>query len=136
MLELERWALDNRRDARRDALAFWSLKLPAILAAASAGVLAQFHLRTVSVILGAAASLCVIIDGIHPRGMLRNIHMRAYHDLRLLSTRMMSAWRARDRQLKPVTVASRIIREAEDDRQRIARYIIEAETALNYKTQS
>ena len=136
LLELEQWAIDNRRDATRDTIAFWSLKLPAIIAAASAGVLAQFQLTTVSVLLGATASLCVIVDGIHPRGMLRNIHMRAFHDLRYLSTRMMTEWRSRNRQTRPVTIASKIIREAEDERQKIAQYIREAETALNYKAQT
>lgn len=135
LLELEQWALDNRKDARRDALAFWSLKLPAVIAAAGAGVLAHFELTTVSVFAGAAASLCVIIDGIHPRGMLRNVHMRAYHDLRYLSTRMVAEWRSRNRQAKPTTVASKIIRDAENEREKIALYIREAETALNYKAQ-
>ena len=135
LLELEQWALDNRKDARRDALAFWSLKLPAVIAASGAGVLAHFELTTVSVVAGAAASLCVIVDGVHPRGMLRNVHMRAYHDLRYLSTRMVGEWRSRNRQSKPTTVASKIIRDAEDERQKIALYIREAETALNYKAQ-
>jgi hypothetical protein len=135
LLELEEWAIANKKDAQRDSIAFWSLKLPAILAAASAGVLAHFELTTVSVFAGAIASLCVIVDGIHPRGMLRNMHLRAFHDLRLLSSRMMSEWRSRNRNAKAITVAGKIIRDAEDERQKIANYIREAETALNYKAQ-
>src|SRR5262245_19356530 len=42
--ELEEWAAANKRDAFRDTLAFWGLKIPAILAAASAGVWAHFDL--------------------------------------------------------------------------------------------
>src|SRR5205085_11471414 len=65
LLELEEWAIANKKDASRDTLAFWSLKLPAILVAASAGVWAHFELTTVGVVAGAVASLCVIVDGIH-----------------------------------------------------------------------
>jgi hypothetical protein len=131
--ELEEWAKGNKRDAYYDALAFWSLKVPAMLSAASAGVWAHFELTTVSVIAGAIASLCVIIDGVHPRGMLRNIHLRAYHDLRNLTTKMVSAWRTRNRNAKEDTVVTKIIKDSETERDRIAAYIRDAETALNYK---
>jgi hypothetical protein len=99
-------------------------------------VWAHFELTTISVVAGAIASLCVIIDGIHPRGMLRNIHLRAYHDLRFLSSRMMTAWRTRSGNAKPITAARKIIRDAEAERQKIANYLREAETALNDKAQS
>ena len=131
LLELEEWAAANKKDARTDAVAFWSLKVPAILAAASAGVWAHFELTAVSVITGAVASLCVIIDGIHPRGMLRNTHLRAYHDLRILTTRMITEWRSRNGTARAENVARKIIRDAEEERQRIAAYIRDAETALN-----
>src|SRR5712691_9619715 len=48
--ELEAWAQANKRDASRDVWAFWALKIPAILASASAGVWAHFGLTTVSVV--------------------------------------------------------------------------------------
>jgi hypothetical protein len=133
LLEIEEWATANRRDALWDAIAFWGLKIPAVLAAASAGVWAYFNLTLVSVIAGAVASLCVIIDGIHPRGMLRNTHLRAYHDLRMLSSQMISKWRSRRPESNVETVAARIIREASDERRRIAAYIRDAETALTDK---
>ena len=38
LAELEQWAQGNLRDARHDAVAFWALKVPAILASASAGI--------------------------------------------------------------------------------------------------
>jgi hypothetical protein len=133
LIELEKWALANKNDARRDALAFWSLKIPAIFASASAGILARFDLTTVSVVAGAIASFCVIIDGVHPRGMLRNSHFRAYHDIRILSTHMVAQWRSRDSDLTADFIARGIIRNGEKERQRIAVYIRDAETALKVK---
>ncbi|MEO8165385.1 MAG: hypothetical protein ABI619_08310 [Betaproteobacteria bacterium] len=67
--ELEQWAVANRDDARTDSIAFWSLKVPAIFASASAGVWAHFELTTVSLLAGAVAGACVIVDGVHPRGI-------------------------------------------------------------------
>ena len=131
--ELELWARGNKRDAQRDATAFWLLKVPAILAAASAGVWAHFALTTVSVIAGAIASLCVIIDGVHPRGMLRNTHMRAYHDIRMLTARMTAEWRSRTASSNDHQIARRIIQHAEAERPRIGRYVRDAEAALTAK---
>jgi hypothetical protein len=133
LFELEEWASANKADATKDTMAFWALKLPAIIASASAGLLAHFDLTTVSVLAGAIASGYVIIDGIHPRGMLRNTHIRAYHDIRILITRMASEWRSRSVNSQPENIARRIIRNAEPERQRIAAYIRDAETALNIK---
>lgn len=128
LAELEQWAEANRKEARNDAMAFWALKIPAIVASASAGIWAHFNLITVSVIAGAIASLCVIIDGIHPRGMLRNTHLRAFHDLRILISRMTSQLRSSSGQ--PENTVRKIIRESEPERVRIATYIRDAETAL------
>jgi hypothetical protein len=125
--ELERWAGENNRDACNDRLAFWALKIPAIIASASAGVWAQFHLTTISVLAGAIASVCVIIDGIHPRGMLRNTHLRAFHDIRILITGMTSNLRSCKRNPNNIR---KIIREAEPERKRIATYVRDAEIAL------
>jgi hypothetical protein len=129
--ELEQWALANKKDARNDAIAFWSLKTPAILTSAGAGLLAHFGQPTVSLWAGALATLCVLIDGVHPRGVLRNIHLSAYHDIRLLSTTMMSQWRSRKIDANNEKVAREIIREAEKERRRIATYIRNAESAPN-----
>jgi hypothetical protein len=132
LCELEEWALINKRDAKRDAIAFWILKIPAILASASAGVWAHFNFITIGVIAGAIASVCVIIDGVHPRGMLRNIHLRAFHDIRNLSTKMVSGWRARNKSFNDAKVAAKLIRDAESERTRIALYIRNTETALKF----
>lgn len=53
----------------------------------------------------AVASIYVIVDGVHPRGMLRNIHLRAYHDIRILSTNMVSQWRSRESSANTVDAA-------------------------------
>ena len=132
--ELEEWALLNRRDALRDTISFWILKIPAILSSASAGVWAHFDFTTVTVISGAIASLCVIVDGIHPRGMLRNVHLRAYHDIKNLIARVINQYRSDTTRAKPETITRRIIKDAEEERERIANYVRDAETALRYKT--
>lgn len=134
--ELEQWAIANHRDARMDAITFWSLKVPAILASASAGVLARFDLTTASLVVGATASVCVVIDGVHPRGMLRNIHLRAFHDVRILTSRMVSQWRSRSVAADDDNIARRIVRDAETERERIAGYIRDAETSLNFKNEA
>jgi hypothetical protein len=136
ILELEEWAKANKRDALRDGIGFWGLKIPAILASATAGVWAHFDLTAISVISGAIASICVIVDGIHPRGMLRNTHLRAFHDIRFLTTRMVAEWRSRKPRADGTSLARRIIRDGESERQRIANYIREAETALNFRNET
>jgi hypothetical protein len=131
--ELEKWATQNKLDARKDLAAFWALKIPAILSSAFAGVLGHFSLTTVSMIAGAIASVCVIIDGVHPKGMLRNTHLRAYHDIRILASSMMNKWRSRNRSSKDDNVVSGIIRDGEAERARIAAYVRDAETALRFE---
>jgi hypothetical protein len=135
LIELERWAVANRDDAKRDAIAFWSLKVPAILASAGAGVMAHFDLSTTSVIAGAIASACILVDGVHPRGTLRNLHLRAHHDIRILASNMVVQWRSRDAVTDEQEVARRIIRDAEKERRRIAGYVRDAETALGNKAE-
>jgi hypothetical protein len=60
--------------------------------------------------------------------MLRNIHLRAVHDIRLLASHMTTQLRSSAGDSK--NVVRKIIREAEPERQRIAAYIRDAETAL------
>ena len=128
--ELEEWALANKQDADKDIFAFWSLKLPAILASASAGIWAFFNLPLVSVIFGSLASICVMIDGIHPRGMLRNTHLRAYHDIRNLEYEIINKFRGRSPNAKTQNIVRKIIKEAEPERERIVTYVRDAETSL------
>src|SRR4051794_16687384 len=82
--ELENWAEDNRREARHDAIKFWVLKIPAIVMSASAGIFTYFKWEAVAVISSAIVSICILIDGLSPRGLLRNAHHKAFLDLRKL----------------------------------------------------
>jgi hypothetical protein len=133
LIEFAQWAELNKKDARNDTIAFWALKLPAVFAAASAGVWAHFDVTGASVVAGAIASLCVIIDGIHPRGLLRNTHLKAYHDIRDLTAKAITEWRTRNRSSNDETVVRTIIQGIESQRRAIAAYIRDAETALNSK---
>ena len=128
--ELREWEIKNYNAGRKDTIAFWSLKTPAIIAASSAGVFAHFKLTLVSLFVGAIASICVIIDGVNPRGMLRNIHMRAVHDISNLIRRMTSQWRARSPEANVDRIARRIVKASQDPCDVIAKYIRDAETAL------
>jgi len=87
---LETWALANRHDSKWDAVKFWSLKIPAIVVSAGSGVSAYFKLDSLAVVAGAVASLCVLIDALNPGGALRNAHLRAFNELRILQERMKS----------------------------------------------
>ena len=128
LAELEQWAVDNRRDARRDAWAFWALKVPAIISSASAGVWAHLGWITVAIISGAVASFCVAVDGIYPHGRLRNVHLRAFFDIRTLAGDVTSRFRSTEGQ--PDDAVRKIIRESQSEQQRIAAYIRDAEAAL------
>lgn len=130
--ELEEWAQANKKEAWRDAVAFWILKIPAMIASAGSGLLAYIDIKLVGLIAGFIAAVCVLIDATYPRGMLRNTHLRAYHDLRILTTEMAVKWRARKGN-DDINTAKRIIRDAEPERLRIARYIRDAEIVLSVK---
>ncbi len=129
-MDLETWAQGNRRDAKWDTVKFWSLKIPAIVVSAGSGVFAYFK-PGVAVVGGAIASLCVLIDALNPRGALRNAHLRAFNDLRILQARMKSQWqvgflRHEDRD----TLAAEIIEGATKEKERINDAITNAETSL------
>jgi len=142
---LENWAEGNLRDARRDMIWFWSLKIPAVLASACAGLFAYLKWDLPALIIGAIGSLCVLVDGIYPRGMLRNVHLRAVHDLRNLQQEIMYQWIIKGFQWglddtemeKPAVkremekVAVKIIQDAQKEVRRIAAYIEGAETSLD-----
>jgi hypothetical protein len=131
LTSLETWAQGNRRDSKWDAMRFWALKIPAIVVSAGSGVSAYFKLNSLAVIGGAVASLCVLIDALNPGGALRNAHLRAFNDLRILQDRMKSEWQIgylrnedRDR------LAAEIIEGATKEKKRISDDITNAETSL------
>ncbi|SEH04722.1 Uncharacterised protein [Candidatus Venteria ishoeyi] len=134
--ELEEWSKENKKEATLDTFAFWSLKLPAIIVAATTGLWAHYELEHISIISGSVASICIAIDGIHPRGLLRNTHLRAHHDIRSLLTIIVNKWRMRNSKAKLENIMREIIRDSEPKREEIAKYIREAETALKHKTET
>ena len=134
----ETWALNNKNDAKRDAILFWILKIPAILFSVSAGLFAHFDIKLLPILAGAIASLCVLIDGLNPRGRLRNIHLKAHHDLRNLQHTIITEWK-KVSVVKPTVDesakrAAEILEEAHKESERIADYIKNAETALGVKS--
>lgn len=128
---LEEWAQANRRDAQHDAMRFWMLKVPAILVSAGSGVFAYFKLDGIAVVTGAIASLCVLMDGLNPGGALRNVHCRAFNELRQLQDSMSSDWQVGElRGEAPNLLAAEIIENAGREKNRINAYITTAETSL------
>jgi hypothetical protein len=45
LLELEAWATANKKDAKNDAIAFWILKVPAILTSVGSGLFAYSRFK-------------------------------------------------------------------------------------------
>jgi hypothetical protein len=76
--KLEEWAITDKRDA----LIFWIPKILATLVSAGAVGFAHLDMPLITAGAGAIGSLCVLVDGLNPGGMLRNIHHQAFHDLR------------------------------------------------------
>jgi hypothetical protein len=87
---IKRWAEANRRDAKRDQFAYWSLKVPAFLAAASGALLHVLQIPLVGVVVDAIAAFCIALDAARPRGLLFNAHKRAAHELFALQQRVAS----------------------------------------------
>jgi hypothetical protein len=133
LVELESWVEANTKDAKRDTIAFWSLKGPAILTSSSAGLWAYFDLTPVAVVLSTLASMCILIDGLQPRGLLRNAHVRAVHDLRLLMSEIADNWRSRDARRSDSTVEREIIKWSQVHKAKIAKTLREAESTLNLR---
>jgi len=129
--QLEKWAADNLAESKTDRVMFWVLKLPAIFASASAGLLAHFQMPTASLLVGFGASFCVLIDSITHFGTLRNAHRRAVHDIRKLTNGMIDNWQSK-RPLGPGangdSVAQKIITDAKKEKDRIADYLRNVET--------
>src|SRR5690349_1280376 len=128
--ELERWAIANAEDAKRDSIWFWSLKIPAILASSFAGVFGYFDLKVATLITGAAGSVCIIIDSLNPRGSLRNVHIRAAHDLRQLQNEIKEKLRYSTPNQQFPELLESLSKRVQSEQSRIAEYLRESETAL------
>jgi len=129
---LERWVKTNQWNARRDTILFWCLKAPAIVVSASAGVISHYDLKVVAMCAGAVASLCVLVDALHPMGQLRNVHKKAVFELRGLQSTMHSRWRTGilDRKEPLNQLAASILKDSMNEQARITRYLQDAETSL------
>lgn len=129
--EIGEWAVANQRDATRDRIGFWALKLPAIISSAASSLLILAHLPMVSVVLAAIASMCIIIDGLNPRGSLRNAHLRAVHRLSALAHEVRQDWDLGALRGRPANeLASEILERRAPEWRAIADELLTAETAL------
>jgi hypothetical protein len=132
--ELEKWAQANENDAKNDAIKFWMLKIPALVLSASAGITAYFKWDLVPVILSAIASLCVLIDGLNPNGLLRSAHHGAFLDIRSLQHRMLAQWQVgvvnAKNEWERNQLAAKIINKAQMKIAKIDGFIRKAETSI------
>ena len=132
--DFEDWARRCKKDAEKDAVKFWALKLPAIVISASSGLLA--HLRfDVGVVAGVVASVCVLLDGLLRAGALRTVHVRATFDLKTLKHEILARWRAgslRGNNLNEL--AATIVEATDKERKRIATYIKAEETSTPHSS--
>jgi hypothetical protein len=132
MEDLENWANTNNKEAMADLMQYWALKLPAIFVSVSSAVFVHFKLNNLAVVAGAVAAACVLIDGLNPRGALRNVHRRAYNEISTLHANMAAKWRTDSlRREEAEQLAAEIIAESEAERNRISAYLTAAETALS-----
>lgn len=92
--EFEQWARDNERESRRDVISFWALKTPAIVISAGSGLITLVGNQVLTAATGVFASILVLIDGLRPRGQLRNAHRLALYDLRAFQNRIVTLWQA------------------------------------------
>jgi hypothetical protein len=130
---IEKWALENRTDARKDLAMFWLLKAPAIAVSALSALFVHFGLGTVALVAGTIATVCAVVDGLNPRGKLRNVHWRAYSELRSLEYRVSNGWTIATLNNKHnlSKSAAEIIQEVTAEQDRIGAYLALAETMFN-----
>lgn len=129
MRELKKWARKNEKKATRDKMGFWLFKLPAILVSASAATLAYYKLDSWATITAGVSSMCVLIDGLVPRGMLYGIHSKAAADIHDLHAKMASQYRqGMLRDEEPRFLAAKILDGSLEERHRINDYVKQAKT--------
>jgi len=133
--EIEVWATANNRDATRESLRFWALKIPAIVGAGTAGLTGFLGWEIACLVIGGLASACVLVDSLNPAAKLRNAHLAAVHDLRQLQQDMtetwnVNAWRLTTREER-LELASTIISDAQPELDRIGTALELAETRLS-----
>ena len=129
---LEAWTVENLRLAKRDAIRFWALKLPAIASSASVAAFEAFGYGQVVIILAVVAALCIAVDGLFPGGQLHNVHKRAASEARRLQQNTIIKWRqAQLDPEKPLAEAAKAtLATIQKERTRIDKYVTEAESSL------
>jgi hypothetical protein len=128
---IQKWALGNRRQARREAVLFWSLKIPIIVASAGYGVAIKFGWENGLAIAGLLAAGCTMIDGFYQPGTLRNFHHKAYFELMSLADDIVAQWQVGKLSKKNKgSLAAKLIGEAQMRKNQIAAYLVEAEQTL------
>ena len=126
--EFELWAKRNEREARNDTIAFWALKIPAILVSAGAGFIHSVGNPNLALITGMVAGALVLVDGLRPRGQLRNVHRLAFYQLREFENKATTLWTVGRLEAKePKMLTAQILRLAQNELERISRYIRQAE---------
>ncbi|MDK9704788.1 MAG: hypothetical protein OEL20_16800 [Sulfuritalea sp.] len=106
--DLAKWALDNNRDARNDAIRYWLFKFPAIVCAASTAALESFGYGSAVSIFGVIATICIAIDAAFPGGLLHNTHRQAANEISLLRDKVKIEWDSTVIQYRDVKVPERI----------------------------
>ena len=126
------WALNNRRAARRAAILFWALKLPALAFASAGGLLSYLGNKPLAISASALASFCILLDALQPRGRLRNAHLRAFHEITNRLSEAVSDWRvARLEGSATPTKAAEIIVRTRRDAKSIEKFIEDAAASLD-----
>ena len=77
----EKWLFENRVSERRENFWFWILKIPVIVATASAGLFTYFNWQTLAIFVALLGNICAMIETVSPRGVRRNAYIRAREDL-------------------------------------------------------
>jgi hypothetical protein len=131
----EEWAVKNEREAQQDTISFWMLKIPAMVISASSGLLALTGSKLLAAIAGIVASLCVLIDGLNPRGRLRNAHRLALYDLRNFQSRLVTPWQAGILEGKePNALTADLLKQAQVELERVSAYLVKAEELVASKS--
>jgi len=131
VLSLQDWATANQHQARTDFIRFWALKLVAISSSALAALFTALELKIINTGLAAGAAVCVAIDGLYPGGTLHDVHLTAVYDLRDLASKSKRQYRrgvlnGED----PRKLEERILGEIQVERDRITKYLKDADTGL------
>ncbi len=128
--ELEKWALGNLADSRRDRVRFWIFKGPAMISAAASSVLEAVHLGWVVIVLGLITAVFVVIDGAYPGGLLHNVHLAAAHELRALQHKARTMFNTAELRNDVVNAAPGILEMIQKERANIGKEITAVEASL------